>query len=65
VLPRSICVAYALQAPLFSFVALFSVAAEAIGAILLVISSAWIVWRAWRETAFRVVHEPAIAQSGS
>jgi hypothetical protein len=64
-LPRSICVAYALQAPLLSFVALFSVAAEALGAILLVISGAWIVWRAWRDTAFRVAYEPAIAQSGS
>lgn len=44
--PKWLIIAYALQAPLLSFAALFSFAAELLGAVLLVASSGWIVWRA-------------------
>jgi hypothetical protein len=36
-----------LQAPLLTFAALFSVTAELIGALLLLICGAWIVRRSW------------------
>jgi hypothetical protein len=47
VLPGGLILGYALQAPLLTFAALFSVTAELIGALLLLICGAWIVWRSW------------------
>jgi hypothetical protein len=47
VLPRGLVAAYMLQAPLLTFAALFSVTAELIGALLLLICGAWIVRRSW------------------
>jgi hypothetical protein len=44
-LPQALVVAYAAQAPLLTFAALFSVTAELIGAVLLLMCGAWIVWR--------------------
>lgn len=44
--PKWLVIAYALQAPLLSFAALFSFAAELLGAVLLVASSGWIAWQA-------------------
>lgn len=45
-IPKWVVIAYALQAPLLSVVALFSFAAELLGAVLLVVSSGWIARRA-------------------
>jgi hypothetical protein len=45
ILPQVLLAAYALQAPLLTFAALFSVTAELIGAVLLFICGTWIVWR--------------------
>lgn len=44
--PKWLVIGYALQAPLLSFVALFSFTAEVLGAVLLVASSGWIAWHA-------------------
>jgi hypothetical protein len=61
VLPSALVVGYALQAPLLTFAALFSVTAELIGALLLLTCGAWIVWRIWRSSAR--VGKPAISIS--
>jgi hypothetical protein len=50
-LPQALVVAYAVQAPLLTFAALFSVTAELIGAVLLLICGAWMVWRTRRLSA--------------
>ena len=59
VLPSILAVGYALQAPLLTFAALFSLVAELIGAVLLLTCGVWIVWRMSRSPA--PVGEPAVS----
>lgn len=46
VMPKALVIAFALQAPLLSIVALFSVVAELVGAVGLFVSVGWLVWHA-------------------
>src|SRR3712207_5378252 len=60
--PQPLVIAYAVQTPLLTLAALFSLTAELIGAVLLLICGTWIVWRTSQSPA-RTVEVPV--SSGS
>jgi hypothetical protein len=62
-MPRLLRLAFALQAPLLSVVALVSVVAELVGALCLLASGAWLVAWVWRGAAPEGERGPAVVRA--